>query len=247
MCRFARQELIHEGKTNRLYKTDFPGYLELEATDRISAGNGKRKGEVAGKGIANNHISTAVFRFLEKNEIPTHYVCQGNNEASKIVTAAEMIPLEVICRFFATGSFCRRYECKEGLEFEKPLIEFTFKSDSVGDPPIDRKTILALNEKTLIKDEKELKFIESTTTYIGALLCKFYERMGVRLIDFKIEFGRERYGEIILCDEISPDTCRLVDIETGEKMDASRFRENLGDIGKGYIEILRRLKSVTNI
>lgn len=246
MCGFVRKELIHKGKTNNLYKTDYPWYLELEATDRISAGNGKRIAEVAGKGIANNQISVAIFKFLEENEIPTHYVCGSSNEASKIVMAAQMIPLEVICRFFTAGSFCRRYDCKEGLEFEKPLIEFTFKSDSAGDPPIDRKTILALHEKILLKDEKELKFIESTTNYIGDLLCKFYERLGVRLIDFKIEFGRERFGEIILCDEISPDTCRLVDIETGEKMDASRFRENLGDIGKGYTEILRRLKSVTN-
>ena len=241
--RFIRKELIYAGKTNHLYKTDISKYLEIEATDRISAGNGKRMCEIAGKGIANNQISIAAFEFLKENDIPTHYVCEGSNKASKIIKAAKMIPLEVICRLFSAGSFCRRYEYKEGLKFKEPFVEFTFKSDYAGDPPIDRKTILVLHEKTLIKDEMELKLIESYTTYISALLSKFYERLGVRLIDFKIEFGRDSFDQIILCDEISPDTCRLIDIKTGEKMDASRFRENLGNIGKGYEEILRRVRN----
>lgn len=237
----TRQNLIHAGKANNVYATNSPNYLELEASDRISAGNGAKTDVVTNKGVANNQISSATFKFLEENGIPTHYVCEGSNKASKIVKAAEMIPLEVICRFVATGSFCKRYECEDGLEFDEPFVEFTFKSDSAGDPPIDRKTILALPEKTLINDERELNLLEYYTARIGELLSEFYERLGVKLIDFKVEFGRISSGQIILCDEISPDTCRLVDIATGEKLDKDRFRQDLGNVSKGYEEILRRV------
>lgn len=237
----TRQELIYQGKANNVYATNNPDYLELEASDRISAGNGEKRDIVVSKGIANNQISTAAFKFLEENGIPTHYVCEGNNPASKIVKAAEMIPLEVICRFVATGSFCKRYECEDGMEFDEPFVEFTFKSDSAGDPPIDRKTILALPQKTFIEDERELNLIEYYTARIGELLSEFYMNLGVYLIDFKVEFGRLASGQIILCDEISPDTCRLVDMETGEKLDKDRFRQDLGDVKKGYQEILRRI------
>lgn len=239
----TRKDLIHAGKANNVYATNSPDYLELEASDRISAENGKRTSEVTNKGIANNQISSAIFKFLEQNGIPTHYVCEGSNKASKIVKAAKMLPLEVICRFYATGSFCKRYECEDGLEFEKPFVEFTFKSDSAGDPPIDRKTILALPEKTLIEDERELNLIEYYTARIGTLLSDFYDKLGVQLIDFKVEFGRLSSGQIVLCDEVSPDTCRLVDFQTGEKLDKDRFRQNLGDVSRGYEEILRRVTS----
>lgn len=236
-----RKDLIHKGKANNVWSTTNPNYLELEASDRISAGNGAKTDVVSNKGIANNQISSATFKYLEERGIPTHYVCEGSNPASKIVKSAEMIPLEVICRFIATGSFCKRYECEDGLEFDEPFVEFTYKSDSAGDPPIDRKTILALPEKTLIENERELNLIEYYTSRIGELLSDFYANLGVKLIDFKVEFGRLESGQIILCDEISPDTCRLVDIETGEKLDKDRFRQDLGDVSKGYEEILKRI------
>ena len=236
-----RKDLIHKGKANNVWSTTNPNYLELEASDRISAGNGAKTDVVSNKGIANNQISSATFNYLEERGIPTHYVCEGSNPASKIVKSAEMIPLEVICRFIATGSFCKRYECEDGLEFDEPFVEFTYKSDSAGDPPIDRKTILALPEKTLIENERELNLIEYYTSRIGELLSDFYANLGVKLIDFKVEFGRLESGQIILCDEISPDTCRLVDIETGEKLDKDRFRQDLGDVSKGYEEILKRI------
>lgn len=236
-----RKDLIHKGKANNVWSTTNPNYLELEASDRISAGNGAKTDVVSNKGIANNQISSATFKYLEEHGIPTHYVCEGSNPASKIVKSAEMIPLEVICRFIATGSFCKRYECEDGLEFDEPFVEFTYKSDSAGDPPIDRKTILALPKKTLIENERELNLIEYYTSRIGELLSDFYANLGVKLIDFKIEFGRLESGQIILCDEISPDTCRLVDIETGEKLDKDRFRQDLGDVSKGYEEILKRI------
>ncbi len=238
---FQRQELIHKGKANNVYATNFEDYLELESSDRISAGNGAKRDVIAGKGISNNKISSTIFKYLEENGIPTHYVCEGSNEASKIVKRAQMIPLEVICRLFTAGSFCKRYECETGIEFKDPLIEYTYKSDLVGDPLIDRKTILSIPEKTLIRNERELYLIDYYTARTGLLLADFYYKLGVKLIDFKVEYGRIPSGQIILCDEVSPDTCRLVDIETGEKLDKDRFREDLGDVSKGYNEILRRV------
>lgn len=243
----TRQDLIHAGKANNVYATNSPDYLELEASDRISAGNGAKKDTVTDKGVANNQISTAIFKYLEKNGIPTHYVCEGSNPASKIVKSAEMIPLEVICRFKATGSFCKRYECPDGWEFDEPFVEFTYKSDNAGDPPIDRKTIMALPaDQTGIESERELALIEYYTARVGELLSEFYAVLGVELIDFKLEFGRIANGQIILCDEISPDTCRLVDISTGEKLDKDRFRQDMGDVAKGYTEILKRVSGLNN-
>lgn len=243
--RIHRTQLIHAGKANNVYETNSPDYLELEASDRISAGNGAKKDIVANKGVANNQISTAIFKYLEENGIPTHYVCEGSNLASKTVKKATMLPLEVICRFSATGSFCKRYGCPEGYAFETPFVEFTYKSDAAGDPPIDRKTILALpKDLSLVNDERELNLIEYYTARIGELLKAFFLKLGVTLVDFKVEFGKLPSGQIILCDEISPDTCRLLDMETGEKLDKDRFRQDLGDVSKGYEEILSRVNKI---
>jgi len=247
MNKLTRQQLIHEGKANNVYATNSPDYLELEASDRISAGNGAKKDTVTDKGVANNQISSAIFKYLEENGIPTHYVCEGSNPASKIVKCAKMISLEVICRFKATGSFCKRYECSDGWDFEEPFVEFTYKSDNAGDPPIDRKTIMMLpHYKIGIDSERELALIEYYTARVGELLKEFYEKLDVELIDFKLEFGRLENGQIILCDEISPDTCRLVDMSTGEKLDKDRFRKDMGDVSKGYTEILKRVKGLTD-
>ena len=243
----TRTELIHKGKANNVYSTNDPRYLELEASDRVSAGNGVKTDVISNKGIANNQISSATFKYLENYGIPTHYVCEGSNPASKIVLKADMIPLEVIVRNMATGSFCKRYGVSDGSYFTEPFIEYTYKSDASGDPPIDRETILALfPEQSNIWDRHELYLIEYYAWRIGALLTEFYDKLGVELIDFKVEFGRLPNGQIILCDEISPDTCRLVDYNTGEKLDKDRFRENLGDVSKGYEEILKRVKRVSN-
>lgn len=242
----TRTHLIHSGKANNVYATTSPFHLELESSDRISAGNGAKRDVVSNKGIANNKISTALFTHLENKGIPTHYVSEGSNPASKIVKKAEMIPLEVICRFYAMGSFCKRYGCEKGTEFDSPFVEFTFKHDNptdpaLSDPPIDRKTIPLLSKITLIKDEREVALIEYYTARVGELMRNFYLELGINLIDFKLEFGRLPSGEIILCDEISPDTCRLVDLKTGEILDKDRFREDLGDVSKGYDEVLKRV------
>lgn len=263
MLQISRAGLIHAGKADNVYATTSVDYLELEASDRVSAGNGAKRDVITHKGIANNQISSVLFQYLENNGIPTHFVCGGSNLASKIVKRASMIPLEVIGRFVATGSFCKRYGCTDGMKFFEPFIEFTYKHDNpdhpeLSDPPIDRKTILVLSEQTLVDrffeadsdtcgldlTKDELNLIEDYTYRVALLLQTFYEKLGVKLIDFKLEFGCLSTGKIILCDEISPDTCRLIDMETGEKLDKDRFREDLGDVGKGYDEILKRVTGV---
>lgn len=239
----VRTNLIHSGKANDVYATNHPDFLEIESTDRASAGNGAKKAIIPGKGVSNNTISTAIFRFLEANGVPTHFVAEGSNTASKLVLAAEMIPLEVICRLETAGSFCKRYECAEGIAFDEPFVEFTYKSDNAGDPPIDRKTIIALAEQTYVESEREVELMEYYTARIAELMQEFWFQFGVKLIDFKVEYGRLESGQIILCDEISPDTCRLVDIETGEKLDKDRFRQDMADPEKGYNELLERITS----
>ena len=183
----TRTELIHKGKANNVYSTNDPRYLELEASDRVSAGNGVKTDVISNKGIANNQISSATFKYLEDYGIPTHYVCEGSNPASKIVLKADMIPLEVIVRNMATGSFCKRYGVSDGSYFTEPFIEYTFKCDSSGDPPIDRETILALGpEYSNIRDKRELYLIEYYAWRICELLTDFYEKLDVELIDFKV-------------------------------------------------------------
>lgn len=241
---YVRGKLIHAGKANNVFATNNPRVLELEASDRVSAGNGVKKDTISGKGIANNQISSATFDYLQKHGIPTHYLGPGNTESSKFVKKAQMIPLEVIGRFKTAGSICKRYKCPEGIEFKGPFIEYTFKNDAAQDPPIDRKTIIALK----ILPEYLLNLIEEYTYNIAILLRDFYYALGVELVDFKIEYGYDcsMPGTIILCDEISPDTCRLVDMKTGEKLDKDRFRQDMGDVSKGYEEILKRVMQHTS-
>lgn len=241
MPKIIRKDLIYKGKANNVYSTNYDNLLELEASDRISAGNGEKKDIVTHKGVANNQISSAIFNLLENKGIKTHYFSEGSNPASKIVIKADMLPLEVICRLTATGSFCKRYECPDGLKFDKPFVEYTYKSDSAGDPPIDRKTILALSEQMHIKGESEIEFMDEITVQVAEILSEFFASLKVELIDFKLEFGRAPNGQLLVADEISPDTCRLIDMTTGEKLDKDRFRQNLGDVSKGYEEILKRV------
>lgn len=238
-----RLDLIHSGKANDVFATSNAFIYEIESTDRVSAGNGAKKDVIPGKGVSNNTISTAIFRYLMEHGIPTHFVSNGTTPASKFVLAADMIPLEVIGRLKTAGSFCKRYECPEGIEFDEPFVEFTYKSDNAGDPPIDRKTIAALLDQMQLENEREIDLMEFYTAHIAELLQEFWLNFGVEIIDFKVEFGRLENGEIILCDEISPDTCRLVDLETGEKLDKDRFRENMKDPEKGYNELLARLSN----
>jgi phosphoribosylaminoimidazole-succinocarboxamide synthase len=235
-----RTKLYHQGKANNVFLTNNPNYLELEASDRISAENGAKTDVISGKGIANNLISEAIFKKLEERGINTHYVGPGSNEASKIVKKAEPILLEVIGRFKATGSFTKRYDVPNMMEFDGVYIEYTYKSDSAGDPPISEAAIIA---KGLL-NKREIGYIEYITEQVAYILKDFFEKCNGELIDFKIEFGRLPDGQIIVIDEISPDTCRIVDKKTGKSLDKDRFRKDMGEVAETYQEIAERVSNM---
>lgn len=235
-----RAELLHAGKANNVYKTNFEDILELEASDRISAGNGERKDIIEGKGEINNTISVMLFKLLEENGIPTHFISKGENSASKFVKKLDMIPLEVINRREAAGSFCKRYGCEPGTIIFPSMVEFCIKDDALGDPFVtDPKTIIS--DIFGIATEEEINFMIETTKKVSDILADFFASIGVKLIDFKIEFGRDKDGNIILGDEISPDTCRLVDLVTGQKLDKDVFRNNMGDVKATYEAALKKI------
>lgn len=249
---FTRGEKLYEGKANTIYSVLTPNrfdgsnevsqtLIELESTDRISAGNGEKRDVIEGKGVVNNTISTILFKLFEENGVHTHYVCNGSNEKSKIVTKANMIPLEVIGRFIAAGSCCKRYGIKQGTEFNQMTYELSYKNDELGDPFVSSTVAAyALNAVNYIGD---LNLIEQYTYTIGHVAKCFFEKMGLTLVDFKVEFGYSlESGNIILCDEFSPDTCRLWDSD-GKSLDKDVFRKNLGDVQQTYADILQIVKN----
>lgn len=220
-----RLKLVHSGKVNNVYQTDDPLYLELEASDRTSAGNGKKTDIITNKGIINNMISSMLFNILEAKGIPTHYVGEGSNQASKFVKTCRMIPLEVTGIFVTTGSICRRYGIPKGISFSPaPFIEFFYKSDEEGDSPIDRRTITTFDILTI----DELHKVEAYASKIGQSLSEFYNLIDVELIDFRVEFGRsKKNGELLLAGDISPDTCQLIDTRTGKSLEYSQLSKKL--------------------
>lgn len=218
-----------------MYETDNPNLLEMESTDRISAGNGEKRDVIEGKGLTNNTISTALFKLFEQNGVPTHYVCDGTNEYSKVVKKADMIKLEVIGRFISAGSFCERYGIEAGIPFEDMTFELCYKDDSLGDPFIS-KTAAAYALKVATLDQ--LDDIEDYTYQVGIVARDFFKQFDLTLVDFKVEFGFDKTtGEIILCDEFSPDTCRLWD-KDGKSFDKDVFRKGLGNVEETYKNIL---------
>jgi phosphoribosylaminoimidazole-succinocarboxamide synthase len=235
-----RTELYHQGKANNVYLTNNPNYLELEASDRISAGNGAKTDVISGKGIANNLISEAIFEKLEEHGINTHYVGHGSNGASKIVKKANPILLEVIGRFRAAGSYCKRYDVPYMEPFNGVYIEYTYKSDAAGDPPICEDAIVAKGLLT----RRELGYVEYITERVAYTIKDFFAQCNGELIDFKIEFGRLPDGQIIVIDEISPDTCRILDKDTGESLDKDRFRKDMGDVAVAYKEMAQRVSKI---
>ena len=210
-----RTELYHSGKANNVYLTNNPEYLELESSDRISAGNGVKTDVIKGKGVANNIVSSAIFSELNEKGIPTHYVGPGSNEASKI----------------------KRYNVPLMMNFDPLLVEYTYKSDAVGDPFIGESAIISNG----ILTKRELGFIEYITEQVGLITEDFFERCNIELIDYKIEFGRLPNGRIVVIDEISPDTCRLLDIESGRCLDKDRFRKDMGEVSETYDEVSQRV------
>lgn len=230
-----KTELLYEGKAKRVYKTEDERYYIVSYKDDATAFNGEKKGTILGKGVVNNRMSNIMCKMLEENGITTHLV-EELNERETVVKAVQIVPLEVIVRNVAAGSFSKRFGVEEGTVFKSPTLEFCLKDDALGDPMINDHQILALG----IATKEELEVMSAMTFKINELLKAHFDKVGVNLIDFKIELGRVD-GQIILADEISPDTCRFWDKETNKKLDKDRFRRDLGGVEEVYEEMLRRV------
>lgn len=233
-----KKEQLYEGKAKKVFATDDPELLIVSYKDDATAFNGLKKGTIAGKGIINNQMSNRLMLLLEKQAIPTHFVRELNARET-LVKKVRIIPLEVIVRNIAAGSFSKHYGVEEGVVFDKPTIEFSYKNDALGDPLLNFHHALALKVATY----RELQTIERYAMRINGILQEFWASCGVTLVDFKMEFGRLADGSIVLADEISPDTCRLWDSDTHEKLDKDRFRRDLGGVEEAYAEIMKRLEA----
>lgn len=231
-------KLLYEGKAKKVYQTEMAQRLIVEYKDDATAFNGLKKGTIVGKGIINNKMSNRLMQRLEDAGIPTHFVTELNDRET-VVKRVSIVPLEVIVRNIAAGSFSKRYGVEEGTVFEQPTIEFSYKNDSLGDPLLNTDHAKALKLAT----DAEIATIRTMALRINEILKSFWAECGVTLVDFKLEFGRLSDGTIILADEISPDTCRLWDAKTGDKLDKDRFRRDLGGVEDAYAEIMRRLVS----
>ena len=232
-------EKVHEiyaGKAKRVFGTEDSKLLIVSYKDDATAFNGLKKGTIPGKGVINNQMSNRLMQKLEKEGIPTHYV-QELSQRETLVKRVSIVPLEVIIRNIAAGSFSKRYGVKEGQKFERPTIEYSYKNDELGDPLLNTSHVLALGLVT----REELETIQDYAFRINDILKAFWAECGVILVDFKLEFGKLDDGTIILADEISPDTCRLWDVTTHEKLDKDRFRRDLGGVEDAYTEIMKRL------
>lgn len=229
-------EQIYEGKAKKVYKTDDPELYIVDYKDDATAFNGLKKGTIAGKGIINNKMSNRLMQMIEQKGVPTHFV-RELSERETLVKKVSIVPLEVIVRNIAAGSFSKRYGVDEGMVFEEPVIEFSYKNDALGDPLLNTDHALALKVAT----RAEIDTIKSYALKVNSILKAFWAECGITLVDFKLEFGKTADGSIILADEISPDTCRLWDSATGEKLDKDRFRRDLGGVEEAYAEIMKRL------
>lgn len=230
-------EQLYEGKAKKVFRTDDPGLYIVDYKDDATAFNGVKKGTIASKGIVNNTMSAIIFEMLESKGIPTHLV-KLLSDRETLVKAVKIFPLEVIVRNVSAGSFSKRYGMEEGRVFAKPCLEFSYKNDDLGDPLLNDDHIVALG----LASEEQIAVIRDYALRINEALKEFFLEIGLKLIDFKIEFGLCD-GKIILADEISPDTCRLWDVKTNEKMDKDRFRRDLGNVEETYQEVLKRVKN----
>ena len=233
-----KKELLYEGKAKKVYTTDDPALLIVSYKDDATAFNGLKKGTISGKGAINNQMSDLLMERLEKAGIATHYV-QMLSDRDTLVKRVQIVPLEVIVRNIAAGSFSKRYGVEEGRVLPSPTLELSYKNDELGDPLLNHYHALALGLCT----REELAVIERYAFAVNDFLKNFWQECGVTLVDFKLEFGRLADGTIVLADEISPDTCRLWDSATGEKLDKDRFRRDLGGTEDAYAEVMRRLRS----
>lgn len=232
-------EQKYEGKAKKVFSTSDPSCYIVEYKDDATAFNGLKKGTITGKGIINNKMSDLMFQLLEKNGVKTHFIEQLSDRET-LVKAVSIVPLEIIIRNIAAGSFSKRYGVPEGTALKCPTLEFSLKNDALNDPLINNSHIIALG----IATEKELDEITALACKVNEVLKDFFSGIGIKLVDFKIEAGRLSDGSIVLADEISPDTCRFWDAETNEKLDKDRFRRDLGGVEEAYQEIFRRISNV---
>ena len=230
-----KREQLYEGKAKKVFATDDPDRLIVDYKDDATAFNGEKRGTIRGKGSINNRMTNHVFKLLEEKGVPTHYI-EELSDRETLVKKVEIIPLEVIIRNVAAGSFSKRLGVPEGRVFEEPTIEFSYKNDELGDPLINAYFARALG----LASWEEMDKIKEYAFKVNEVLKEYFLQAGIKLIDFKLEFGRY-HGEVILADEISPDTCRLWDVNTNEKLDKDRFRRDLGNVEEAYIEVLNRL------
>lgn len=229
-------EQIYEGKAKKVFATDDPNLCIVDYKDDATAFNGQKKGTIVGKGVVNNRMSNFMFQLLGKHGVKTHFV-EELSDRETLVKKVSIVPLEVIIRNLSAGSFAKRYGVEEGIEFAQPTIEFSYKNDDLGDPLINDYHALALGLAT----QEEIDTIKAMAFKVNEVMKEYFKKLDVILVDFKLEFGKTADGEIVLADEISPDTCRFWDVHTHEKLDKDRFRRDLGGAEEAYEEVMRRL------
>ncbi|MCA9839944.1 MAG: phosphoribosylaminoimidazolesuccinocarboxamide synthase [Trueperaceae bacterium] len=237
----TKGELKYEGKAKKVFATDNPETFIVEYKDDATAFNAQKRGTIANKGIVNNAVTSKLFTYLASFDIPTHFIEQLSDR-EQLVKAVTIIPVEVIVRNKTAGSFAKRYGVEEGITLKPTVLEWCYKSDDLGDPPLNDVTAIALG----LASPDDLETMMDLAMDINDGLIKFFVDRGLELIDFKIEFGKLPSGEIILADEISPDTCRLWDMATGERMDKDRFRRDLGNVEGAYQEVFKRVMGEAN-
>ena len=227
---------LYEGKAKKVFATEDPALCIVSYKDDATAFNGLKKGTIAGKGVVNNRMSNLMMQLLEKSGVPTHFV-EELSDRDTLVKKVAIVPLEVIIRNVSAGSFAKHYGVEEGIVFDEPTIEFSYKNDELGDPLLNSYHALALKLAT----KEEIETIKKYAFKVNEVLSEYFKTLGIRLVDFKLEFGRLPDGSIVLADEISPDTCRLWDLKTNEKLDKDRFRRDMGGVEDAYKEVFKRL------
>lgn len=229
-------KMLYEGKAKQIFETENPEEIVIHYKDDATAGNGAKKGTIENKGVLNNKITSLIYNYLQAHGIETHLI-KVLNDRDQLCRKVSILPLEVIVRNVVAGSAAKRYHMEEGTEIKMPIMEICWKDDELGDPLINDYHAMAFGLAT----REDLDYIYDQTAKINEIMIEMWKQMGIRLIDFKIEFGKTSDGKILLADEISPDTCRLWDAKTNEKLDKDRFRRDLGNIEEAYEEIFKRL------
>ena len=233
-----KKDFIYEGKAKRLYTTDDPDLVIVEYKDSFTAFNGEKKATMSGKGQLNNKISSKLFGYLESQGIESHFVRQ-TDDVHQIVRRVSIVPLEVIVRNITTGSLCKRLGVKEGMILPRPLVEFCYKNDDLGDPIVLEDHAILFGWAT----EEEIAKIKEISHKVNSVLKEYFAEKGIVLVDFKLEFGKDSKGNLMLADEISPDTCRFWDSSTGDRLDKDRFSKDLGNVLGAYEEIWKRISA----